>query len=71
MESSVSPSLPAFNDRNRFSLALDAAGVVGIWDGDLITGRIYADASFARIYGVDAVDAARGKPLGFYFQGSS
>ncbi len=49
-------------------MALEAAGVVGIWDGDLVNDRIYADETFARIYGVDARDAARGRPLGFYFQ---
>ncbi len=65
---SADPGLTEITDRNRLTLALEAAGVVGIWDGDLINDRIYADESFARIYGVDALDAARGKPLGFYFQ---
>jgi PAS domain S-box-containing protein len=64
----VDVGVPALADLSRLSLALEAAGVVGIWDGDLINDRIYADESFARIYGVDALDAARGKPLGFYFQ---
>jgi PAS domain S-box-containing protein len=60
------PSHP--DDPNRLSLALEASGVVGIWDGDLINDRIFADESFARIYGIDAGEAKRGKPLGFYFQ---
>jgi len=64
----VDAVLPELAERNPLSLALEAAGVVGIWDGDLINDRIYADESFARIYGVDAADAARGKPLGHYFQ---
>ncbi len=42
--------------------------MVGIWDGDLVNDRIYADESFARIYGVDPESAGRGRPLGFYFQ---
>jgi PAS domain S-box-containing protein len=63
-----SASSPNLADRDSLSLALEAAGVVGIWDGDLVNDRIYADESFARIYGVDAVGAALGKPLGFYFQ---
>jgi PAS domain S-box-containing protein len=62
------PDSPAQVDRNRLSLALEAAGVVGIWDGDLVNSRIYADESFARIYGVDPFETVRGKPLGFYFQ---
>jgi PAS domain S-box-containing protein len=68
MNSAADAGLPALPDRDRLSLALEAAGVVGIWDGDLVNDRIFADESFARIYGVDALDAARGKPLGFYFQ---
>jgi PAS domain S-box-containing protein len=54
-------------DRARLDLALAAAGNVGVWDGDLIAGRIYADANFARIYGVDPREAAGGQPLGHYF----
>jgi PAS domain S-box-containing protein len=68
MQSAAETGFPSHADRIRVSLALEAAGVVGIWDGYLVNDRIYADESFARIYGVDAADAARGKPLGFYFQ---
>jgi PAS domain S-box-containing protein len=68
MNSVSDTGLTAAADRDRLSLALEAAGVVGIWDGDLVNDRVYADESFARIYGVDALDAARGKPLGYYFQ---
>jgi PAS domain S-box-containing protein len=68
MKSAVDPDLFNLTERNRLSLALEAARVVGIWDGDLVNDRIFADESFARIYGVDALEAARGKPLGFYFQ---
>jgi PAS domain S-box-containing protein len=68
MKSVADAGLPAPADRDRLSLALEAAGVVGIWDGDLVNDRIYADESFARIYGVDPEGAGRGRPLGFYFQ---
>ena len=68
MNSVADAVLSSLANRNSLSLALEAAGVVGIWDGDLINDRIHADESFARIYGVDAAEAARGKPLGFYFQ---
>ncbi len=55
------------DDRSTTSLALSASGIVGIWDGDLIGGRVYGDANFARIYGMDAGEVAAGKPLGHYF----
>jgi PAS domain S-box-containing protein len=54
-------------DRVRLDLALAAAGNVGVWDGDLVAGLIYADANFARIYGVDPQQAAAGQKLGHYF----
>jgi PAS domain S-box-containing protein len=54
-------------DRVRLDLALAAAGNVGVWDGDLVSRRIYADGNFARIYGVDAAQAIAGQPLGHYF----
>ena len=68
MKSVADAGMPAIADRDLLSQALEAAGVVGIWDGDLVNDRIYADESFARIYGVDPIDAGRGRPLGFYFQ---
>ena len=52
----------------RVSLALTAAGMIGVWDGDLVAGLVYGDANFARIYGVDPVMAAAGRPRGFYFR---
>jgi len=48
-------------------LALNASGIIGIWDADLIGGKVYGDANFARIYGMDPAEVAAGKPLGFYF----
>jgi PAS domain S-box-containing protein len=54
-------------DRERLDLALAASGVVGIWDGDLLTGKVYGDRHFARIYGVDPAEPAEGRPLGHYF----
>jgi PAS domain S-box-containing protein len=49
-------------------LALNASGIIGIWDGDLIGGKVYGDANFARMYGMDADEAAAGKPLGYYIE---
>ena len=50
----------------RLSLALKAASMVGIWDGDLEVGLIYGDPNFARIYGVDPEVAAEGQPMEHY-----
>jgi PAS domain S-box-containing protein len=50
----------------RLNLALQAASMVGIWDGDLIAGKVFGDANFARIYGIDPELAALGAPLGHY-----
>jgi PAS domain S-box-containing protein len=50
----------------RLSLALRAASMVGIWDGDLVARLVYGDANFARIYGIDPAVAAEGQPLGTY-----
>ncbi len=54
-------------DRERLDLALSASGMIGVWDGDLIGGKVYGDANFARIYGMPAEEVAAGKPLGYYF----
>ena len=53
--------------RDMLDLALSVSGIIGIWDGDLPGGRVYGDANFARIYGMDPAEVARGKPLGFYY----
>lgn len=47
----------------RLRMALDAAQGVGIWDWDVPRDRVYADAGFARLYGVDPVAAANGVPV--------
>ena len=50
----------------RLGVALRASGVVGLWDWDLATGLIRADANFARIYAVDAASAAAGQTFADY-----
>lgn len=37
--------------------------LVGAWDWDIVTDRVYADARFARMFGISAMDAATGTPL--------
>ena len=46
----------------RLSLALNASGMIGIWDWDMPAGVIYADANAAPIYGFGAAAAAAGIP---------
>jgi PAS domain S-box-containing protein len=55
-------------ERERLDLALNVSGVIGVWDGDLLEGKVYGDDNFARIYGMNPVETAQGKPLGHYFQ---
>ncbi len=54
--------------REMLDLALSASGIIGIWDGDLLGGKVFGDANFARIYGLDPAEAAAGKPLGFFYE---
>ena len=48
---------------DRLRLALDAVNGLGTYDWDILEDRLYSDARFARIYGVDPVEAAKGAPL--------
>ncbi len=57
----------ARSDRDRLRMALNASGMVGIWDGDSVAGVVYADENFARMYGVDPELAAAGRPSQYYF----
>jgi PAS domain S-box-containing protein len=53
----------------RYQLALQTAGVVGTWDWDIVEDRLYADARFASLYGVDPVRAGTGAPLDAFVRG--
>ena len=53
-------------EEDRLALALVAAGMVGAWDSDLVASRVFGDANFARIYGVDPETTALGRPIGTY-----
>ena len=50
------------SNEERLQLALEA-GVVGIWDWHIPEDRVFADQRFARLYGVDVEEAARGAPI--------
>jgi PAS domain S-box-containing protein len=47
----------------RLGLALTAANGVGTWDWDVRNDRVYTDARFATVYGVDPGDAVEGVPI--------
>ena len=50
----------------RLKLALGASGMIGVWDWDIKTDLVYADANYARIFSVDPAWAARGAPFAEY-----
>lgn len=47
----------------RLSMALGAAGNIGIWDWDLTTDLIYTDPTIARFFSLDEAAAAAGVPI--------
>lgn len=53
----------------RLSLALNASGIVGVWDWDLAANRVSADRRFAEMYGVNPDEAETGAPLEAYLEG--
>ncbi len=50
----------------RLTLALEAGGGVGTWDWDVPGDRVYANASFAQLLGIDPDRALAGAPLAEY-----
>ena len=55
------------SNEERLQLALEA-GVVGTWDWHIPGDRVFADERFARLYGVDVEEAARGAPIGRFLE---
>ena len=53
----------------RYQLALSAGAAVGTWDWHIDSDRVYADESFARLYGVDPARAASGAPVAEFVAG--
>jgi len=51
----------------RLELALSAGRGVGAWDWDIPANLVRADERFARLYGVDPVEAKQGAPLEVFF----
>ncbi len=52
----------------RYALALAAGGGIGAWDWEVPSDRVIADDQFARLYGVDPAEAARGVPIAEFFR---
>jgi PAS domain S-box-containing protein len=52
----------------RLRLALAAANGVGAWDWDVTKDLVYADESFANLYGVDPAEAATGITIAKFFR---
>jgi PAS domain S-box-containing protein len=50
----------------RLSLALDASGIVGVFDWDLIADRVTADERFDDMFGVDPEVSRAGAPIATY-----
>ena len=60
----VEAELALSRNREKLSLALQASGVVGIWDWDVVADRVYSDDKFASLYNVDPKAAAtEGVPI--------
>lgn len=56
--------LQAANER--LELALEASGVVGLWDWMIDTDLLHGDANFARLYGLDPAGTAAGLTMEAY-----
>ncbi|MBN8998916.1 MAG: PAS domain-containing protein [Rhizobiales bacterium] len=52
----------ARRNTERLAHALDASGVIGVWDWHLASNQVFADARFASFYSVDAERALYGVP---------
>ncbi|MFP5076934.1 PAS domain-containing protein [Rhizobium sp. YIM 134829] len=55
-------------NREKLALALQASGIVGIWDWDVIADRVFSDDKFAALYGVDPQAAAAGAPISAFIR---
>lgn len=49
--------------QERLQMALDASGMIGIWDFDLATGLVTVDDRFIKLFGVEEAQGPAGTPL--------
>ncbi len=54
-------------NREKLDLALNASGMVGTWDWDIVENRVTADERFAALFGVSPGQAAVGLPIDTFF----
>jgi PAS domain S-box-containing protein len=47
----------------QLQLALDASGMIGIWDFDLTTGMVMVDDRFIKLFGIEGARSSEGTPL--------
>lgn len=68
-ETRAAPEIEALRrTEDRLAEALESAGVLGLWDWDVEADRVYANAAFARMYGVDPGRARLGAPVGEFLE---
>ncbi|NJC32936.1 PAS domain S-box-containing protein [Sphingomonas jejuensis] len=57
------------DSQERLQQALSAGRGIGTWDWDVQNDLVYADARFAKLYGVDPVAASQGTAIANFFSG--
>ncbi|WP_145730822.1 hybrid sensor histidine kinase/response regulator [Nitrospirillum pindoramense] len=68
VEAELTASRQALADaKERARLAQVVGGTAGAWEWDVASGRLYADARFAELYGLDPVEAGNGLPTDAFF----
>ncbi|MDE1146254.1 MAG: PAS domain-containing protein [Azospirillaceae bacterium] len=55
------------NAKERARLAQAVGGTAGAWEWDAAGGRLYADARFSELYGLDPIEAGNGLPTEAFF----
>lgn len=54
------------HSEERLRMALDASGMIGIWDLDLATGLVAVDDRFIKLFGIEGAQGSAGTPLGAF-----
>ena len=54
--------------QEKLRIARTVTGVAGAWEWDIAAGRLYGDARFAGLYGLDISETANGLPTAAFFK---
>lgn len=54
--------------QNKLRIARTVTGVAGAWEWDILSNRLFGDARFASLYGIDPGAAAGGLPTAAFFE---